>query len=349
MPHFDLASDPRFAWQGILSLERGPDWVAPWRVSYAERMLYYPQRLRERLAMPAGGRIAFLSDTTRVAGEIVDPDPESSPVDLCCDGQLVGSQSLAGRNGFSFDGLPPGTKLIELWLPQFGVFRLRGLALSDGAAVLPYQDPRPRWTVYGSSITQCRAAASPTQTWPAIVARNLDWNLFCLGVGGECHFDQMIARTIRDQPADVITLSLGINVQGGASLSERTFRPAVIGLVKTIRDGHPDVPIVLYSAIVSPPREETPNAVGMTLQMTRQEVRAAAEALRAHGDRNLYYIDGLEVFGLQYAHLLPDELHPNAEGYRLIGERFTRIVSQALGQAAPKAAATVSAIEQSLL
>jgi lysophospholipase L1-like esterase len=323
--------DPRLTWQGIVSLQATAEWVAPWRVQYAERTLFFPERLCERLAMPTGVRIAFHSDTTSVSGEIAPPLPES-PVDLCCDGQFLGSRFLADRERFRFDGLPPGSKRLELWLPQFGPFRLKSLGLSDGATVSPLRDRRPRWITYGSSITQCRAAASPTQTWPAVVARNLDLDLFCLGVGGECHLDQVIARTIRDQPADVISLALGINVYGGSTLTPRTFRPAVIGLIKTIRDGHPQVPIIARSAIVSIPREETVNTAGFTLQGTRHEVRAAVEVLQALGDSNLHYVNGLDIFGPDEAHLLPDDVHPNAEGYRLIGERFTPYVARVLGR-----------------
>jgi lysophospholipase L1-like esterase len=324
--------DPRLTWQGVVSLQRTDDWTAPWRLRYEERLLFHPERLRERLSMPAGARIAFHSATTIVAGQLADPHAECSPIDLCCDGEFVASVPLAGRDSFRLEGLPAENKLIELWLPQFGAFRLRSLELSDGASVSPFQDDRPRWITYGSSITQCRGAESPTQTWPAIVARSLGLNLLCLGVGGECHLDQMVARTIRDRPADLISLALGVNVQGGSSLSPRTFRPAIIGLVKTIRDGHPEIPIVVRSAIASPPRETTPNAVGMSLQTTRREVKAAVDTLKAHGDPGIYYVDGRDVLGPEHAHLLPDGLHPNEEGYKLMGRSTTPIIARFLRQ-----------------
>ena len=94
--------------------------------------------------------------------------------------------------------------MIELWLPQFGSFQLRNLEIDDGATLQPFADARPQWVTYGSSITQCRTAASPTQTWPAIVARQHGLNLTCLGYGGQCHLDAMVARMIRDLPADYI-------------------------------------------------------------------------------------------------------------------------------------------------
>jgi lysophospholipase L1-like esterase len=330
MTHTLHPDDPRLTWQGVVSLQRTDDWTAPWRLRYEEHLLFHPERLRERLSMPAGARIAFHSDTTIIAGQLADPHAESSPIDLCCDGEFVASVPLAGRDSFRFEGLPAENKLIELWLPQFGTFRLRSLELSDGASVSPFQDDRPRWITYGSSITQCRGAESPTQTWPAIVARSLGLNLLCLGVGGECHLDQMVARTIRDQPADLISLALGVNVQGGSSLSPRTFRPAVVGFVKTVRDGHPEIPIVVRSAIASPPRETTLNAVGMSLQTTRREVRAAVETLKAHGDPDIHYVDGRDVLGPEHAHLLPDGLHPNEEGYKLMGRNTTPIIARFL-------------------
>jgi hypothetical protein len=280
--------------------------------------------------MPAGVRIAFQSDTTMVAGEVLNADPESSLIDLCCDDQFVGTAELAGRDGFCFDNLPGDSKRIELWLPQFGVFRLRRLELSAGATVTPIEDARPRWITYGSSITQCRAAESPIQTWPAIVARTLGFNLTCLGFGGECHIDNMIARMIRDLPADVISLCLGINVFGSASLSPRTFRPAIIGFVQTLREGHPNIPLIVMSPIYSPQREVTPNVVGFDLPFMRQEIETAVHTLQQYGDSNIHYIDGLTNLGADHAHLLPDDLHPNAEGYKLMGKNISMAFAQIL-------------------
>ena len=312
--------DPRLAWPGAVSLQETEDWVMPWRILYESRGLF-PEDMLSRAAMPSGVRIAFRSDTTRVAGQLV-AQPEMSRIDLCCDGELAGSVPLAGREAFSFDGLLSGEKLIELWLPQFGEFRLRGLELSDGAMVEPFDDSRPRWITYGSSLTHCAGAESPTQTWPAIVARGRGLNLRSLGLGGQCHLDPMIARLIRDLPADFVSMCLGINVYGGATLNPRSFRAAIIGSALTIRDGHPDVPIALMSTIGSPPREEAPNPVGFTLKAMREEVQAAVETLKAHGDAHVHYVDGLEILGDEPELLGEDLCHPSAEGYKTMGKRF---------------------------
>lgn len=317
---------PQLTWQGAVSLQETEDGIMPWRTPHSSHVLF-PKPLLERSAMPAGVRISFRSNTTRVSGNIA-PQKESGILDLCCDGEVVDSLDLAQKDSFTFKGLPDAEKLIELWLPQFGRFQLRSLEIDDGATLNAFADTRLRWVTYGSSITQCRTAASPTQTWPAIVAREHELNLTCLGYGGQCHLDAMVARMIRDLPADYISMCLGINIQGASSLGPRAFRPAIIGAVQIVREKHPDIPIVLMSPICSPPREENPNTVGFHLKRMREEVQAAAEALQTHGDQHVHYVDGLRVFGADYVHLLPDDLHPDAEGYRVMGKNFVAEVAE---------------------
>lgn len=315
--------DPRLTWQGAISLERSEEWVMPWRIPYEEKELFPPvDGVGMRAAMAAGVRLAFRSDTTRVAGGVV-PFPEKQKIDLCSDGELRASLELGGGDGFAFDDLPEGEKLVELWLPQYGTFRLKSLALSDGASVAPFDDTRPKWVTYGSSITHCIEAESPAQTWPAIVARGRGLNLTCLGYGGQCHLDPMIARMIRDLPADLISICCGINICGASSMSPRTFKPAVIGTVKTIREKHPTTPLALISPILSPPYEKTENAVGFTLEQIRLEIEDAVRRLKRMGDDNLHYVSGLDLLGLSLADfLLDDGVHPSSEGYKHMGRNF---------------------------
>lgn len=315
-------TDSRVMWAGAISVHHTDEWSMPWRIPHDERELFPPVELQARTAMPAGVRLVFRSNTTTISGTVTAV-PEMAPIDLCCDGELIETYALDGQSEFSFQNLANDDKLIELWLPQFGEFRLQSLAIDDGATLTGHSDRRPRWITYGSSITQCRTASSPTQTWPAIVARNMNLHLTCLGFGGQCHLDPMIARMIHDQPADFLSICAGINIYGGASLSPRTFRGALIGFIQIVRDAHPEIPFVVMSPIYSPPREETPNAVGFTLQAMRDEVAAAVDTLQRAGDPYLYYVNGLEIFSAEYTHLLPDALHPNAEGYKIMGQNYT--------------------------
>ena len=59
----------------------------------------------------------------------------------------------------------------------------------------------------------------------------------------------------------------------------------------------------------------------------RLEVAAAVKDLRNHGDRQLHYVDGLQIFGADSVEMLPDQLHPNSEGYKVLGEKFTQKIA----------------------
>ena len=318
------ADDVRLNWVGAVSLEINEKGVMPWRIPHGIRNLYHSQ-LQEKASMPAGVRFSFHSNTEIIKGQIANT-PNDSQIDLYCDGQWIKSYDLKNANHFLFENLPAGQKLVELWLPQKSTFLLKSLELSSGAIIKRYDDTQLRWITYGSSITQCAGAKSPSFTWPAIVARQNHFNLTCLGFGGQCHLDLMIARLIRDLPADFVSICCGINIYGASSLGPRAFQQSIIGTILTIREGHPDIPIALISPIYSPTRENSKNAAGFTLAQMRNEIFQTVTILKEQNDENLFYFDGLTIFGPELNQYLPDQLHPNAEGYRCLAANFQRLV-----------------------
>jgi hypothetical protein len=168
--------------------------------------------------------------------------------------------------------------------------------------------------------------------------------------------DQFAARTIRDLPADAISLKVGINVINGDTLRERTFVPALHGFLDTVREGHPNTPVVLISPILCPTAETSPGPTiaqpdGMfttvprsvelstgALSLTRvRELIGLVAAVRQdpllHGlvaavrqDPLLHLVDGLDLFGEADSADLYDGLHPNAEGYLRMADRFHDLV-----------------------
>ena len=327
------ADDPRLIWNGALSLEKGNGWIKPWRIPHQDQDLYSPgvSSLAGRAEMPAGVRLRFATDAQTLTLH-TEALAEDGNFDLCIDDQLISTVSYAaGQTEVRFAALPAGDKTVELWLSPAMPVALRGLELSEGARLEKSEDTRPRWVTYGSSITHCRTAGSPSSTWPGVVARARGFNLTSLGFGGQCHADPMIARLIRDLDADFVSVKLGINIYGALSLSPRSFRPAVIGTIATIREGHPEIPFAVCSPIWSPAREEKPNAVNLTLEQMRVEVQEAVESFRRRGDTHIHYVDGLKLFDASLVQYLPDGVHPDAEGYRIMGENFLKEVFEIQG------------------
>ncbi|MEV0291465.1 GDSL-type esterase/lipase family protein [Kribbella sp. NPDC050820] len=322
-------------WSGYQHREADADgWTTYWRLDPRGRdfrMIDWTgspdrpgHRLWERAATPAGVRASWRTAASSVSLEIrasLGIYSVLGPLDVLVDGEL--HQRLEVRDGEQrlVADLPGRPVEVELWLPHSGVIAVRGLTFDSAAE--PLAPTGPRWVTYGSSITQCTGAFGPSETWPAVVARKHGWDLVALGFAGECHLDPIAARTIRDIPARLISLCLGINIYGGETYSGRTLPGQVQAFVATVRDGHPKTPIVVITPLVAPHLEGKPNAVGLTLD----DVRACVE-LGAQTDPAVQIIDGRTILTADEAlALYVDDVHPGPEGYRLIGQRLAALLT----------------------
>lgn len=300
--------------------------IIPWRLPFTDIDLYPDDFFRREAIKASGVRLHICTDAVKITvhGKYICSPHKGCPrylMDLCQDNKIIATCEY--RNGkVEFEKLAQGEKELEVWLSPGFDFIFESLELDDGAVLLPVpEDRRPRWVTYGSSITHAIRAISPAQTWPAIVARKNNWNLLNLGYGGQCILDPMIARLIRDYPADIISLKLGANVYFGA-MHPRSFPAAVIGFIATIREKHPLTPLLLCSLIYAEPWEETPGPTGLTAKLMRGQIAEIVGIFRKRGDKNLHYVDGLELLGPELSHLQPDKVHPNGEGNLRMEENF---------------------------
>jgi hypothetical protein len=315
------------AWRGAAGWEERDGAQRAWRILPELVGRAFSPELLSKAREAAGVRLDVVTDADSFAleGDLTIVLDRDHRIDVLVDGELHERVDLQHGAVEVTVVLPAGEHRVQVWLPQVGELWIRSVRFEGSVSVAPAAVAR--WTTYGSSITQCSAAAGPSETWPAVVARALDWDLTCLGFGGQCHLDPVAARTIAAIPADIVSLCLGINVQGGATLSTRTFGPQVAGLIDQVREAHPQAPIAVMTPIVSPPRESTPNAVGVTLEWMREVI---AEVVAGTDDDWLHLVDGPSIIGYDDMHLLPDELHPDAVGYRLMGERLSNVLGPLL-------------------
>jgi hypothetical protein len=353
--------------EGALELQLGEAGVTPLRLP-ADVLPVLPPVFPYAASCCTGVRLSLATDTRSIVVEAdqlnlahVDEVPPFPVLwDLVVDGELVttlreevGSRydpiadavvEEAGSPAvIRFDGLAPGMKRVEIWLPLRSSVTVRRVLVDDGATFVEAESGRPRWVVHGSSITHCAEALSPARTWPAHAARLAGLDLLNLGMGGNCLVEQWLARAIRDTPADLITLKLGVNVWNFAAMRERSFVSAVHGFLDTVRDGHPETPIAVVSPIYCPGGEDTPGPsevdgdgryVGRgsvddpgALSVGRmRELLESLVGLRSElGDDHLTYLDGRSLLGPGDVAHLPDHLHPDGAGYLLMGERYARL------------------------
>lgn len=367
--------------RGALELEPTEQGVRPHRFPAWARAQGDAQ-LAMAEAQPSGVRLVFRTratvielDTIRTTVTYVGlPGRPEGIYDLVIDGRLAHQSTGSGGHVLEidmatgesdyrlgpvgtvrFEGLSEAIKDVEIWLPWSEATELVELRTDAPAEPLP-DNGRRVWLHHGSSISHGSNASSPTAIWPVVAAVGGGVKLVNLGVGGSALVDPFTARVIRDTPADLISVKLGINVVNHDAMRLRVFGPAVHGFLDTVREGHPETPLLVVSPICCPIHEDTPGpsvpsfdengirfAAGgdpadvragkLSLSVIRAELARIIET-RAKDDPNLYYLDGLELYGLDdYAETpLPDELHPGPETQRLIGRRFA---ARAFGAAGP--------------
>jgi len=318
-------------------------------------LVVHPNRLAYRGADRARGAIDLVVD-----GELVATDPLTGGDVLEMDLQTGRSEHRSGDSHVTRFDLPAGEKHVELWLPHNEGLELVELR-SDRPLVAAASDA-PRWLHHGSSISHGSNAVGPARIWPAVAARRAGVELRNLGLGGSALVDPFLARVMRDTPADVISVKLGINVVNLDAMRRRAFVPAVHGFLDTIRDGHPETPLLLVSPLFAGIHENNPGPgavdpatlgtdhvqfvatgqAGDTAlgRLTLEVVRDALREVVAHrtDDPNLHHLEGTELYGAAdaEAHPLPDGLHPDTATHQLIGERFAE---RAFGSGGPFAGA----------
>jgi hypothetical protein len=357
---------------GIIDVERTETGATLSRLPRWARSQIMDPTVLPIAAMPVGGRLEFTTDATAIELELHlthlrfgEPPVSLKAVDLVVDGELTALETTAEGNVLHFptinpsdvssfefhaggpatccfDGLDPGEKRVELWFPHNALVELRGLRVPAGATVSPTSGDRRRWVHYGSSISHCTEMPRPTDVWPVAVARRAGVDLVSLALSGQCHLDQFVARTIRDLPVDLVSLKAGANILVADSMRERIFVSALHGFLDTIRDRHPDVPIIVAAPVICPMLEYHPGPGAMdsegqwhavdrpaslatgslTARRGRELLEVAVMARQAEGDTNLHFINGLDLFGVDDGPDLPDGLHPSIDGYRRIGRRF---------------------------
>lgn len=358
--------------RGALELEPTEHGGLPHRLPGWARAQNTDGQLTMAESQPSGVRLAFRTEARTVELDVLPtkqvyagaPPLPAGVYDLVVDGRLVDQASVPrGRTRtldmttgvvthepgpvgtVRFAGLQAGAKDVEIWLPHNETTEL--VALRTDAPVEPARDHGRRvWLHHGSSISHGTNAASPTSTWPAIAAARGGVELVNLGFSGSALLDAFTARAMRDTPADLVSVKIGINLVNLDVMRLRAFTSAVHGFLDTIREGHPSAPLLVVSSILCPVHEDTPGpgvpdfstgrlrfrATGdpaeraggkLTLGVIRDEL-ARIVAQRAAGDPALFYLDGRELYGEADAEELPlpDALHPDAATHRSIGERF---------------------------
>ena len=302
-----------------------------WFTESAPVLRRLPERVKDRVSSavwslaqhPSGARLRFRTDSTRLG--LVAKNPDASTMhhmtsvgqngfDVYVDGQYRNSawpdaKGLIQREWALGEGRP--MREVTLYLPLYKAVSIERLVLDPGATLAaPTPMARPRPVVfYGSSITQGGCAENPGLSYTAILGRSLNLDFINLGFSGAGLGEPAVAEAVAEIDAEAFVLDYWANP------SPEVYRDTLPGFVDTVRRRHPRTPILVTSPFWFP-AEAGSAAIHAQQESKRKTARDFVAARRKAGDREIVFVDGLEMLSRSQSSGLVDGVHPNSLGFQ---------------------------------
>lgn len=288
-----------------------------------------PDDTWEASTTPASVRLEFCGTAARIRLEF-ELNPQSNFSQNWPGGTLF--EVWRGTDRVSFaPASVTGTMELELgdgadpavvYLPERMQPRLLSLE-PIGGEIAPA--PRgPAWLCYGDSIVEGWLATSPALTWPARVARERGLDLFNLGYAGCARGETATAEMIADATAELVTVAYGTNCWQRTPFTPEELGNSLEAFVARVRNGHPNVPIVVVSPILRPDAEHNRNRRGASLEDLRLAMETRTSLLIG-SDPSLHLVRGRELLE---ASDLVDGIHPSDQGHERLGAAILEVLTE---------------------
>ena len=302
-------------------------------------------RVRHLHTNPAGGRVRLKTNSTRLA--IKAEYPRLTPRSILTAQASMGFDIYLKKDGvFTFhtalyppidmtDGyekcmqLGKGEHEVEIYLPLYNDLDRLYIGIDEGAtlgAAAPYTHTLPI-LYYGSSITQGASASRPGNAYSAIVERRLDADFVNLGFASGALGEKAMADYIASLSFSALVCDYDYNAPSAEHL-EATHLP----LYQRIRASHPDTPILLITKPILLAYSDNADN-----DRRREIIYETYRYAVSHGDRNIYILNGKEMFAPYEAGIsCADGVHPGDFGMWVMAENVTRVLKTAFAQRSKK-------------
>ena len=168
---------------------------------------------------------------------------------------------------------------------------------------------------YGSSVTQGCCATRPGNPYPAILSRWLDFDFINLGFSGNAKGEQNMADYIAGLDMSMFVMDYDHNAPDMEHLRKTHHK-----MYQTIRASHPDIPIIMMTAMSLPHILEH--------HYERREIifQSYQDAVNS-GDKNVYFWDGSKEFEPYADYGTIEGSHPNDCGFYGMAESLRKIIA----------------------
>lgn len=273
----------------------------------------------------AGGRVRFSTDSPYVAirakYRVVGRSSHLTLVstagfDLYVDGEygsrFVKEFRMPYDMGDSYEQIVhlegEAMRSLTIHFPVHSVVESVQIGLKPGArleSARPYRNVDPV-VIYGSSIVHGTAASRPGLIYPAILARELNVDIYNLGFSGYAKGERAIAEWIATLPMSIFVCDYDHNA------STDHLKETHHAFYEIIREKNPDLPYVM----ITRPNFYTCWNDHDVIFERREIIMRSYLAAREAGDQNVYFIDGLDFCVAPHTYECSmDGIHPNDTGF----------------------------------
>ena len=189
--------------------------------------------------------------------------------------------------------------------------------------LLPEENDSPDklYLAYGSSITHGAGLSGAALSYAAHAAWRLGLDFRNLGASGCCLCEKAMADYLSEQPCDLMTLELSVNMLG-RGFTEDEFRERAAYLVERCADADPGRQVVCIT--IFPHYNDMGEELRMTEKATSEGYRQVLrDIVRTLNRPNLRIIEGADLLP-DISALSQDLIHPGVRGMIQIGEELAR-------------------------
>lgn len=220
-------------------------------------------------------------------------------------------------------GLDGQTNEFLIYLPLYnGVEQLEIGVDIEANISTPPSEVNPPIVIYGTSIVQGGCASRSGMSYPAIMGRFLERTIINLGFSGNGQAEVEMAKLIAELNPSIYILDYCPN------LDAERIRQRTEPFVKTLRNSHPETPIVLVENIKYQNHLYVSSIKQSNLEKN-VELRAAYNRMRTAGIEHLLYIRGEKLLGNDGEGTV-DGIHPTDLGFIRMAKNITPVLAALL-------------------
>src|SRR6056300_175218 len=180
----------------------------------------------------------------------------------------------------------------RVFLPLYDGLKSIEIGIDNSSFIRkPEKNEKKPIIFYGTSITQGATASRPGMVHTNIISRKLDRNVINFGFSGNGRMEQPISRLISESNPAFYVIECMPNMFPPDMVTSNT-----IPLVDTIRNKHPNTPIILVNLFTSPLTVLDNNADKGTYEMNNA-LKTEYEKMISNGYDNIIYLESSNALG----------------------------------------------------